>query len=142
MLKRDRYNQKVTSDVPAAFRRLCVETGYASLAEVARKPAAFRRLCVETAMSAPVMADGIPAAFRRLCVETSKAALRLSNCVPAAFRRLCVETALMLKIHETSCQPPSGGCVLKPPSSLGRLGHGPAAFRRLCVETRPPAVSR
>ena len=65
-------------------------------------------------------------------------ACRLSKSrLPAAFRRLCVETAIKgfyLKSVET--QPPSGGCVLKPRSSLIRsIREAPAAFRRLCVET-------
>ena len=34
--------------VPAAFRRLCVETEQATLIKVSEKAAAFRRLCVET----------------------------------------------------------------------------------------------
>ena len=35
-------------DVPAAFRRLCVETLKSRQEKLVRKPAAFRRLCVET----------------------------------------------------------------------------------------------
>ena len=38
-------------------------------------------------------------------------------------------------------QPPSGGCVLKPPERLENSGGTrPAAFRRLCVETFAPPV--
>ena len=33
---------------PAAFRRLCVETGDAARTFCPKNPAAFRRLCVET----------------------------------------------------------------------------------------------
>ena len=33
---------------------------------------------------------------------------------PAAFRRLCVETILPELVSVPSCQPPLGGCVLKP----------------------------
>ena len=33
-------------------------------------PAAFRRLCVETQFYACRLDDPVPAAFRRLCVET------------------------------------------------------------------------
>ena len=37
-------------------------------------------------------------------------------------------------------QPPSGGCVLKPPcQNIADMGAHPAAFGRLCVETRPGA---
>ena len=35
-------------DLPAAFRRLCVETSDDLKKSVKDKPAAFRRLCVET----------------------------------------------------------------------------------------------
>ena len=55
---------------PAAFRRLCVETGKDKAEIPAFIPAAFRRLCVET-LNLPVLRVGLPpAAFRRLCVET------------------------------------------------------------------------
>ena len=38
---------------------------------------------------------------------------------PAAFGRLCVETArLICRIISPTTQPPSGGCVLKPPNAL------------------------
>ena len=78
--------------LPAAFRRLCVETCLSADGSPCRFPAAFRRLCVETP-SATALADGHhPAAFRRLCVETMSEAALKSRCVPAAFRRLCVET--------------------------------------------------
>ena len=33
---------------------------------------------------------------------------------PAAFRRLCVETFVNVNVSVSICQPPSGGCVLKP----------------------------
>ena len=56
-------------------------------------PAAFRRLCVETMLDAGISKDDIPAAFRRLCVETRQLGrLFRSYKNPAAFRRLCVET--------------------------------------------------
>ena len=77
---------------------------------------------------------------------------------PAAFRRLCVETLRRTARNDVGCQPPSGGCVLKPypksdfetknrqppsggcvlkPPRQGKATHQgyPAAFRRLCVET-------
>ena len=38
----------VRVDIPAAFRRLCVETIDGRFRPVQLKPAAFRRLCVET----------------------------------------------------------------------------------------------
>ena len=61
----------------------------------------------------------------------------MKNRFPAAFRRLCVETcAILFWIFSASCQPPSGGCVLKLLLFLmPRSMPFPAAFRRLCVET-------
>ena len=60
----------------------------------------------------------IPAAFGRLCVETLTFWL-VTNCPkPAAFGRLCVETVSFLNLNSSSDQPPSGGCVLKPPFQL------------------------
>ena len=78
----------------------------------------------------------------------------------AAFGRLCVETTLPTFTRCVTCQPPSGGCVLKPviwPPPLLTVGQPPsggcvlkppifmntplipktAAFGRLCVETQP-----
>ena len=56
------------------------------------------------------------AAFRRLCVETTSHYGRLPSAPSAAFRRLCVETSRGLSKEAChASQPPSGGCVLKPP---------------------------
>ena len=99
---------------PAAFGRLCVETGMVRLYSSVEAqppsggcvlkldllgegfgevgPAAFGRLCVETSQAARVCSISSPAAFGRLCVETSYPALPFSIMVPAAFGRLCVET--------------------------------------------------
>ena len=78
-------------------------------------PAAFRRLCVETNLSPDDVVSVTPAAFRRLCVETETTVIERrtqqaqppsggcvlkqnsnGSCIgtigPAAFRRLCVET--------------------------------------------------
>ena len=54
----------------------------------------------------------------------------------AAFGRLCVETNRLEQRKLLFLQPPSGGCVLKPPyvQKLSELRHA-AAFGRLCVET-------
>ena len=80
------------------------------------RPAAFGRLCVETGLRAVGLATGRPAAFGRLCVET-KSIIREHNCViPAAFGRLCVETVLVEYQYLLVSQPPSGGCVLKLPA--------------------------
>ena len=60
-------------------------------------PAAFRRLCVETIEKIQRQIDSGPAAFRRLCVETYTKPNRKRPMLPAAFRRLCVETLLLLR---------------------------------------------
>ena len=81
-----------TTEKPAAFRRLCVETATRLRLFVGKpqppsggcvlkqhicvhknhvvQPAAFRRLCVETVSGNPCRCAALPAAFRRLCVET------------------------------------------------------------------------
>ncbi len=99
-------------------------------------PAAFRRLCVETGRRRSLRPAPMPAAFRRLCVETLlEPRLRLAG-LPAAFRRLCVETAYRWTAGLAWTQPPSGGCVLKLYTKVQNLQvRKPAAFRRLCVET-------
>ena len=71
--------------IPAAFRRLCVETEGKGAHVELDEPAAFRRLCVETATEGSVSVSADPAAFRRLCVETL--ATRISE-VGAATSRL------------------------------------------------------
>ena len=106
--------------LPAAFGRLCVETNFRCTKAHAVYPAAFRRLCVETHQSSRGQRIHEPAAFRRLCVETGKRTKPDFNYYPAAFRRLCVETSSYLNCLPHSCQPPSGGCVLKR-SDIGNL---------------------
>ena len=77
-------------------------------------PAAFRRLCVETKHQTSLQRSQDPAAFRRLCVETSPYIENATRALPAAFRRLCVETfSQFLTLVDLLPQPPSGGCVLK-----------------------------
>ena len=101
--------------MPAAFRRLCVETYNNGEFNKRGKPAAFRRLCVETKIKPCGFRRRLgPAAFRRLCVETPVLRSTSQEARPAAFRRLCVETIghLPAAAH-TLFQPPSGGCVLK-----------------------------
>ena len=76
-------------------------------------PAAFGRLCVETVLP---LARGFvlaPAAFGRLCVETYLAQSDPEYKAPAAFGRLCVETNCIIIDDPHKAQPPSGGCVLK-----------------------------
>ena len=112
---------KTSSSCPAAFRRLCVET--AAISDAAGKvgdPAAFRRLCVETLNPALVVTTALPAAFRRLCVETPPPSPLPLPPAPAAFRRLCVETAGGWAACRGVAQPPSGGCVLKPSHLSGQ----------------------
>ena len=48
VLKRAMVAPVVRAVRPAAFRRLCVETGFCRSGGRCRLPAAFRRLCVET----------------------------------------------------------------------------------------------
>ena len=48
MLKRPHARRKARKQTPAAFRRLCVETGKRWADYSKAFPAAFRRLCVET----------------------------------------------------------------------------------------------
>ena len=67
-------------------------------------PAAFRRLCVETKHIKENQKDFIPAAFRRLCVETIILCQLCPLPLPAAFRRLCVETGQLTR-HETHFAP-------------------------------------
>ena len=76
-------------------------------------PAAFRRLCVETGLAAGAATCACPAAFRRLCVETMNRKKAKPSIQPAAFRRLCVETFMGGRMSDLETQPPSGGCVLK-----------------------------
>ena len=103
-----------SSWIPAAFGRLCVETGYARIPK--------QHLC--------------PAAFGRLCVETASGHKNLRGEMPAAFGRLCVETNNPKPLNPHPPQPPSGGCVLKQiPVFAVFVRADPAAFGRLCVET-------
>ena len=46
-------------------------------------PAAFRRLCVETEESVNEVIEEAPAAFRRLCVETTLRVLVRSKTAPS-----------------------------------------------------------
>ena len=94
MLKHSFRGGSLLKGQPAAFRRLCVETGLINPSQYRRcRPAAFRRLCVETIIAPLGKMMWAPAAFRRLCVETSNRYLSSEKKLPAAFRRLCVETS-------------------------------------------------
>ena len=67
---------RLLREVPAAFRRLCVETLIRLASSLTSQPAAFRRLCVETTLLIRAFYPLIPAAFRRLCVETRQTGIR------------------------------------------------------------------
>ena len=92
-------------------------------------PAAFRRLCVETSWLPSESDCALPAAFRRLCVETTLIRRIGKLLAPAAFRRLCVETRLPSRKNQDRSQPPSGGCVLK--RCFREVGDVPATASRL-----------
>ena len=49
VLKLSSPTYRIFNAIPAAFRRLCVETSGSPPGTLAETPAAFRRLCVETA---------------------------------------------------------------------------------------------
>ena len=77
-------------------------------------PAAFRRLCVETS----IFSDGLSLVDQPPsggCVLKPDVAVRHGNTHrPAAFGRLRVETAAKAGCFYAAIrQPPSGGCVLK-----------------------------
>ena len=152
MLKRHRRLRVGAPFVPAAFRRLCVETRGRNKAQPCRKAQPPSGGCVlkhkawlfmisffsQPPSGGCVLKHGNiehflqthgPAAFRRLCVETPTETTALPPSSPAAFRRLCVETACARKIAHCSFQPPSGGCVLK-------LSAG-AVFR--AISNQPPS---
>ena len=103
---------------------------------IGESPAAFGRLCVETGLVFFSMRLLAPAAFGRLCVETaiSDQFFITSNQPPSGG---CVLKQAETEWYDQSkIQPPSGGCVLKPEAcGQGRVWQAPAAFGRLCVET-------
>ena len=148
--------------IPAAFRRLCVET---EVSQYRRNRLRFQPPlggCVLKQQKQinhchlfhqPPLGGCVlkrydyqrrltltrPAAFRRLCVETSAQHLPMLWRDPAAFRRLCVETQL----HRARCgfrRHPAAFrrlCVETSWTFTPNLLNDPAAFRRLCVETSP-----
>ena len=62
VLKPDYMKFGAVREIPAAFRRLCVETRYAPSRYLETVPAAFRRLCVETIGGSVTARDELPAA--------------------------------------------------------------------------------
>ena len=100
-------------------------------------PAAFRRLCVETPwVRLELRQRNQPPLGGCVLKRVSTLCLGAGRC-PAAFGRLCVETLheIAQAVHQTG-QPPSGGCVLKHlDMQFACRRSQPAAFGRLCVET-------
>ena len=78
-----------------------------------------------------------PAAFGRLCVETEVSKGNIRKCRIQPPSGGCVLKPLTsIFFLPYIPQPPSGGCVLKQPFVILGAGYtGPAAFGRLCVET-------
>ena len=78
--------------VPAAFRRLCVETIIRRKMSLHPNPAAFRRLCVETLICV-IMSLSTPQPPSGGCVLKPRLGQpHMHKRQPAAFGRLCVET--------------------------------------------------
>ena len=115
VLKPDGAMEFEIKGVPAAFRRLCVETKYFVSYDGNKIPAAFRRLCVETTSLAVVYRSLRNQPPSGGCVLKLSVKMVISMPLkPAAFRRLCVETGNYEGALQTGFnQPPSGGCVLK-----------------------------
>ena len=119
---------------------------------VAPMPAAFRRLCVETTKFCIFWIVQSPAAFRRLCVETITASQGGAATIQPPLGGCVLKQWKPRPYPSRLYQPPLGGCVLKLLSAVDFLTtEYPAAFRRLCVETRlfsrkiilsPPAAFR
>ena len=106
--------------MPAAFGRLCVETGIRyNTSTGATQPPSGGCVLKQFRTVAEVIEHG-PAAFGRLCVETFIEQAKQSREKPAAFGRLCVETWTNRFGWRARHQPPSGGCVLKRPP-FGRV---------------------
>ena len=100
--------------LPAAFRRLCVETLCTTLDDGLMPPAAFRRLCVETFTDAFVRSTSNDQPPSGGCVlkhshNTDLPSLHFQP--PSGGCVLKLLLSAWSKNHEA--QPPSGGCVLK-----------------------------
>ena len=78
--------------VPAAFRRLCVETFVRFVSICAFYPAAFRRLCVETTFKGWAIVFNNQPPSGGCVLKLIYMLFARSYKLPAAFRRLCVET--------------------------------------------------
>ena len=95
-----------------------------------RLPAAFRRLCVETSLTycITIQQNQPPSGG---CVLKPKYNFLPPNLYkPAAFRRLCVETGTSVRGKPSlTNQPPSGGCVLKPIRGADGVLNGPSRLQ-------------
>ena len=100
-------------------------------------PAAFRRLCVETGdWLRKIPAEHSQPPSGGCVLKHAETGGNSVHTFPAAFRRLCVETPNTPNESNSQNQPPSGGCVLKQQAAaFVTVAALPAAFRRLCVET-------
>ena len=129
----------IPPQLPAAFRRLCVET------------CTVKRLAVSLKTQPPSGGCVLkPALYRISSARVTPSQPPSGGCV--------LKPAGYLRNSLAQYQPPSGGCVLKPVGGKGRRESGgqppsggcvlkhlrvdgededdlPAAFRRLCVET-------
>ena len=98
---------------PAAFRRLCVETGAEQRRYAGRAPAAFRRLCVET----PVITDNgvkqIQPPSGGCVLKPAIGALFAGIFIPPPSGGCVLSTIGIVFMFYLGVQPPSGGCVLK-----------------------------
>ena len=94
MLKPGHPNCRCTVIPPAAFGRLCVETGAYTVQVAVPNGQPPSGGCVLKQVTAPNGGRFVePAAFGRLCVETIFNFRNPMGYRPAAFGRLCVETA-------------------------------------------------
>ncbi len=120
--------------MPAAFRRLCVETNHGVKAKAGETQppsggCVLKQAIEEKALNEQIQPPSGGCVLKRAtirrhgqlvaqppsggCVLKQIRTPRLAGCKPAAFRRLCVETINLNEWLKKSNQPPSGGCVLK-----------------------------
>ena len=114
VLKRQ-HRQNISDRLgPAAFRRLCVETGAPSRNCCSQPPAAFRRLCVETLVRRSASCSSIQPPLGG-CVLKHYMAILLLGLVGQPPLGGCVLKPIPGTIpNNNAFQPPLGGCVLKP----------------------------
>ena len=90
-------------------------------------PAAFRRLCVETRAEMWIVAGVAQPPLGGCVLKQDVTGCDLNWLLPAAFRRLCVETnQFSIKLISAKTQPPLGGCVLKLQSGHRTESGGPS----------------